>query len=136
MRSSDAGHAPVAIVVVSWNCAGYLEECLGSLRELRRYSAVSVARVAEVAWPAQSAWRAYSGQGPSCVARAVRRVHMSSVVIRLLASSLPGTPGFPEPSQSRPGASQSFLRASQSSLLEGRVLVKQVMLHLLLLCAR
>ena len=35
-RSDTAGQLPVAVVVVSWNCSGYLADCLSSLRALRR----------------------------------------------------------------------------------------------------
>jgi GT2 family glycosyltransferase len=35
-RSDTAGPLPVAVVIVSWNCAGFLEDCLNSLRGLSR----------------------------------------------------------------------------------------------------
>lgn len=35
-RSDTAGSLPVAVVIVSWNCSGYLEDCLTSLRGLAR----------------------------------------------------------------------------------------------------
>jgi hypothetical protein len=35
-RSDSAGPAPVAVVIVSWNCSAYLADCLSSLRALAR----------------------------------------------------------------------------------------------------